>query len=242
MQPDELPDLDTMLERMADTLADTPLAVLPAVVQFEPTPLVTFELLLAGRTIAVARDAAFSFIYSANLSCLTGMGARLHFFSPLADECVPSSDALYLPGGYPELYAERLSSNRCWTESIRDYAAGGSPILAECGGLMALVDTLITQDGVAHSMAGLLPGTVRLRTRIAAIGLQALPLAHGELRGHTFHCSELRTPLAPMVQCVPHRYGTGEFCYRTGSITASYLHAYFPSNPTAAAGLFTGTT
>jgi cobyrinic acid a,c-diamide synthase len=89
-------------------------------------------------------------------------------------------------------------------------------------------------------MAGLLPGTVRLRTRLAAIGLQALPLAQGELRGHTFHYSELRTPLAPMVQCVPYRYGTGEFCYRSGSITASYLHAYFPSNPTATAGLFTG--
>ena len=242
VQPEELADLDITLDRLANSIAQSQMTALPANVWFEQAPLSAPEPRLRGRTIAVAHDAAFSFIYPANLSCLTAMGAQLRLFSPLADEQVPASDALYLPGGYPELHAQRLSSNRRWTESLREYAAAAKPIVAECGGLMALVDTLITHDGVAHSMAGLLPGTVRLRTRLAAIGLQALPLPQGELRGHTFHYSEWETPLAPSAQCVPHGYGTGEFCYRAGSLTASYLHAYFPSNPAAVAGLFTGTT
>ena len=116
-------------------------------------------------------------------------------------------------------------------------AAAGRPLLAECGGLMVLFDTLATLDGTAHAMGGLLPGKVTMREQLAAIGLQSLNLPQGELRGHSFHYSRLDTPLAPAFECVPYRYGKGEKVYRRGAVTASYLHAYFPSNPAAAAGL-----
>lgn len=238
VQAEELDHLDAVLDRLADAVANTGLTALPAPVRFDFADAAAPRRLLAGRTIAVARDLAFSFIYAANIECLSAMGAKLSFFSPLADEPVPPSDALYLPGGYPELHAARLAANRRWQQSLALYADAGHPILAECGGLMALVDTLVTREGCAHRMAGLLPGSVRMRERLAAIGLQALRLGEGELRGHAFHYSELQTPLRPAAQCVPHGSGTGEYCYRKDAITASYLHAYFPSNPAAVAALF----
>lgn len=238
VQAEELADLDAALDRLADAVRASGLTTLPPPVKFDYAEPLAPERALSGRTIAVARDVAFSFIYPANLACLSDMGATLRFFSPLADEPVPASDALYLPGGYPELHAGRLAGNTRWRQSLAEYAAAGRPIVAECGGLMALVEKLVTRDGATYSMAGLLPGSVRMRGRLAAIGLQSLRLPQGELRGHTFHYSELETSLSPAARCVPHRYGTGEYCYRKGAITASYLHAYFASNPAAVAGLF----
>jgi cobyrinic acid a,c-diamide synthase len=169
------------------------------------------------------------------------MGVRIRFFSPLADEPMPDADALYLPGGYPELHAPRLAANARWLSSMHAFAAAGRPIYGECGGMMVLFDTVRTCDGVDHPMAGLLPGKVAMREKLAAIGLQALTIAQGTLRGHTFHYSELETPLEPAYQCTPHRYGKGEAVYRRDAVTASYLHAYFPSNPAAAAALIMGT-
>jgi len=240
VQAQELPDLAAMLDALADMIGDSGYSALPPAVQFAPHELPAPAPLLAKQRIAVARDAAFSFLYPANIDWLTQSGAELTFFSPLADEPVPTADALYLPGGFPELHAARLSGNRHWLDSLRAFEATKRPLLAECGGMMVLFDSLVTSDGVAHAMAGILPGTVTLRHRMAAIGLQSLALLQGELRGHTFHYSELDTPLAPLWRCSPHRYGVGESVYRRGAITASYLHAYFPSNPAAVAALLTG--
>jgi len=106
--------------------------------------------------------------------------------------------------------------------------------------MTVLFDTLVALDGIAHTMAGLLPGEVTMCERLVAIGLQSLQLPQGELRGHAFHHSRLDTTLAPAYECAPHRYGRGEPVYRRGAITASYLHAYFPSDPAAAAALLTG--
>ena len=154
---------------------------------------------------------------------------------------MPQAEALYLPGGYPELHAARLAASRRWLDSIRAFAGTQRPLLAECGGMMVLFDALVTADGAEHAMAGLLPGTVTLRDQVTAIGLQSLALLQGDLRGHSFHCSQLDTPLAPAWRCLPHGYAMGERVYRRGAIIASYLHAYFPSNPAAVAALFTGT-
>ena len=240
VQAGELVELSAILDGLADLVQESAYTVLPPAVSFAPPVVPLPDVLLAGRRVAIARDAAFSFLYRANLDWLSAMGADLVFFSPLADEAVPPSDALYLPGGYPELHAPRLAGNRRWLDSMRAFASAHRPLLAECGGMMVLFDTLETLDGVEHAMAGLLSGKVTMRERLAAIGLQSLKLPQGELRGHSFHYSQLETPLAPAFECVPHRYGKGEFIYRHHTITASYLHAYFPSNPAAAAALLTG--
>jgi cobyrinic acid a,c-diamide synthase len=163
------------------------------------------------------------------------------FFSPLANEPVPAqAHALYLPGGYPELHAQQLSLAANWHASVRRAHANGLPIVAECGGMMALAEFLTDQAGQVWPMAGLLAGHVSMQPRLAGIGPQGLPTAHGVLRGHTFHYSTLNTEAAPASHTVRHPDGApGEAFYRVGSLSASYFHAYFPSCPAAVAAMFT---
>jgi cobyrinic acid a,c-diamide synthase len=198
---------------------------------------------LRGKVVAVARDAAFAFIYPANVQCLQMLGATVAWFSPLADEPVPpSADAVILPGGYPELHGAALNRAPRFQSSIRDAHARELPILAECGGMMALTDALIDLEGHSWPMSGLLPGVTRMQRRLAGLGLQAWNTGSGVLRGHTFHYSTLETPLSGTGRTVTHpKNAAGEAIYRIGSLTASYFHAYFPSCPTAIAAILGGT-
>ncbi|SHH73232.1 cobyrinate a,c-diamide synthase [Massilia sp. CF038] len=198
--------------------------------------------LLAGKTIAIARDAAFAFLYPANLATLRALGATLIFFSPLANDAVPAdADAVYLPGGYPELHAQALSDAAIWQQSIRAAHLAGLPILAECGGMMALAESLADQSGAEWPMAALLPGRVAMQKRLAGLGSQGWQTEYGVLRGHTFHYSTLATSHPVHAQTIKHPSGAaGESVYRAGSLTASYFHAYFPSCPAAVAALFSG--
>jgi cobyrinic acid a,c-diamide synthase len=241
--PGEVSDIDGLLDTLADQLVfdeaawdrlrDIDIAT-PAAEDAALLPA------LAGKTIAIARDPAFMFLYPANLDTLQALGASLTFFSPLADQPVPDgADAVYLPGGYPELHAEALSRASAWKSSIRATHAAGIPIVAECGGMMALADTLADQSGAIWPMAGLLTGTVAMQPRLAGLGPQALPTEQGILRGHTFHYSKLATTVEPAAHTIKHPSAIqGEAWYRAGSLTASYFHAYFPSNPAAVAALF----
>jgi cobyrinic acid a,c-diamide synthase len=240
--PQEISRIDELLDAMADqlTIDDAAWQALPPVRIQQSAERAPTETLLAGKTIAVARDAAFAFLYPANLDCLRGLGAELIFFSPLADQPVPAAaDAVYLPGGYPELHAETLSQAASWQASIRHAHARGIPIWAECGGMMALTEALIDQAGKTWPMAGLLPGRVEMQTRLAGIGPLGMATSKGTLRGHTFHYSRFETALTPAAYTARHPSAQkGEAIYRAGSLSASYFHAYFPSCPQAAAALF----
>ncbi|MFN4148767.1 MAG: cobyrinate a,c-diamide synthase [Rhodocyclaceae bacterium] len=230
----EIAGLENRLDRLADQLAATPAAELPPPVEFGAVPPApTFVPLLAGRTIAVARDAAFCFLYPANLECLESLGAKLVFFSPLADRALPDCDAVWLPGGYPELHTERIAANASMRQALQAHLAAGKPMLAECGGMMSCFERL--DDG---PMFGLLPGIVRMQKRLAGLGLLEANLPEGVLRGHTFHYSIVETPLAPIAQAMKLSGQGGEAIYRKGRLTASYMHFYFPSNPEAVARLF----
>ncbi len=200
---------------------------------------------LQGRTIAVARDPAFCFLYAANIDCLQAMGAELAYFSPLQDNALPPCDALWLPGGYPELHGQMLSANSAMKSSITAHVQAGKPVWAECGGMMALFDEIIDTDGVSQPMWGVLPGRVTMQKRLAALGPQQLEMPGGTLRGHTFHYSTCATSLAAArrTQAAPGRSlrGEGEALYvsgSTGAVKASYFHAWFASSPAAAARLF----
>lgn len=236
----EIADLSARLDRMADALAKTDAAALPPPVEFAAAERPALPPLLAGRTIAVARDAAFCFLYPANLECLEAMGARLLFFSPLADAALPACDALWLPGGYPELHGARLAANRPLWDALAAHVAAGKPALAECGGMMALFETLVDVDGGEHRLAGLLPGRVTMQKRLAALGMQEVALAgEAPLRGHTFHYSRAECALAPHARAAKKQgAGDGEPVWRVERLFASYLHLYFPSAPAAAARLF----
>jgi cobyrinic acid a,c-diamide synthase len=236
----ELPGLDAQLEAWADAWD----AALRPGFDFKP---VAFDditepplpRLLAGRRIAIARDAAFSFLYPANLDLLQALGAELCFFSPLAHEALPPADALWLPGGYPELHAERLTAHPTLRAELAAHLAAARPLLAECGGMLALLDTLTDANGTTHRMAGLMPGQARMQPRLAALGLQSIDWPEGPLRGHSYHHSTLDTRLAPQVRATnPNGGATAEALYQHGSLRASYVHHYFPSNPEAVAAFF----
>lgn len=241
----ELPDAMARLDALADAMATTPLGQLDAAgwqrwaVPFETQNERPLAPLLRGRTVAVARDTAFCFTYPANLDTLRALGAELVFFSPVADEPVPDCDALWLPGGYPELHAKALAEGtRCRT-SLAAHIAAGKPVWAECGGMMPLFDGLTLADGSRVPMWGLLPGEVAMQQRLAALGPQRWDTVRGELRGHTFHYSLTTSPLAPVAQTAPGSpFGRPEAVYGQGPVRASYFHAWFASNPEAAAQLF----
>lgn len=250
----ELGDAMVRLDAAADALAATPLGQMSVAdlqawaVDFQVTDLTvtTFPFnALKGKTIAIARDAAFCFIYAANIDCLRAMGADVVYFSPLADSDVAPCDALWLPGGYPELHGETLSANTAMRSSIVGHVAAGKPVWAECGGMMALFDELTALDGTTWPMWGVLPGKVTLQKRLAALGPHQLTVGGQILRGHTFHYSTCVTtmPAATRTQAAPggKLRGEGEALYVSGStksVRASYFHAWFASNPIAAADFF----
>ena len=251
----ELTDAMARLDVAADALANTPLGQKSAAdlkaweVAFDaPESKVTPTKSLADTTIAVAKDAAFCFIYTANIDCLQQLGADVVYFSPLKNVELPVCDALWLPGGYPELHTQTLANNTSMAASIRQHVQNGKPVWAECGGMMALFDSIETVDGVVHAMWGLIPGRIAMQKRLAALGPQQLnafaaslePLE--PLRGHTFHYSTCSTDLQAITrtQAAPGKTlrGDGEALYQAGSIRASYFHAWFASSPAAAARLF----
>lgn len=237
VQAGEVDDLDRRIDRAAANLADEALW-LPDAVEFARGEAPVPPGVLTGQRIAIARDAAFSFIYPANLECLEAMGAELCFFSTLVDRTLPDCDALWLPGGYPELHAAELSQNHAMIAAIRAHHTAGKPILAECGGLLYCMDELDDGKGGNAPMLGLMPGRGLMQSRLAALGLQSVDLNGSMLRGHTFHYSRLETPVRRYCSTRGARGGEGEAVYRCGSLWASYVHFYFPSAMTAAASIF----
>lgn len=238
VQAAEVGDLDARIARAAAALHDMNPA-LPPEVSFTTPAMEAVTPQLAGVRIAVARDAAFVFLYRANLELLQALGAELTFFSPLDDAALPPADALYLPGGYPELHLERLAANASMKTAIRAFHAAGRPIVAECGGMLYLLESLTDVRGRRAEMLGLLPGHATMQNKLANLGLHGIELPEGTLRGHTYHYSRMESPLAPIAYSEAARHhGTGEPIYRQGRLTASYLHFYFPSNPEASARLF----
>lgn len=242
----ELPDALARLDAAADALAATALGQRPlrAWPHWQPPPspaVAPTAPLLAGRRIAVARDAAFAFVYPANLEVLHALGAQLEFFSPLAGDALPACDALWLPGGYPELHAGALAARTELRDQIADHVQAGRPLWAECGGMMALAETLVDGGGEQHRMWGLLPGTAVLGRRLAALGPHRLRFGEDELRGHSFHWSRFETDLAAIALTEPARgaaAGAGEPVYQRGSLRASWFHPWFASSPALAARLF----
>ncbi|AIR91734.1 cobyrinate a,c-diamide synthase [Pseudomonas cremoricolorata] len=238
VQASELNDLDARLDAAAQALGESCDAALPPAVTFaapQPAPVTPS---LAGVRIGVARDEAFAFLYGANLELLRAQGAELVFFSPLHDARLPEVDSLYLPGGYPELHHQALAANATMLAAIRQHHAQGKPLLAECGGMLYLLDGLTDVDGQRAELLGLLPGEASMQKRLAALALQAVELPEGTLRGHTYHHSLTTTEHTPIARGLSPNGGRGnEAVYRLGRLTASYVHFYFPSSPEAAAAL-----
>jgi cobyrinic acid a,c-diamide synthase len=150
--------------------------------------------------LGVARDKAFSFYYEDNLDALRDAGAEIVEFSPLRHSRLPDAlDALYVGGGYPELFASELAGNHSMLASVARFAEAGLPIYAECGGLMFLGREIVTSEGSAFSMAGVLPLRVQMTKRLVNFGYTEVMFtsdcligcAGATARGHSFHCSKV---------------------------------------------------
>jgi cobyrinic acid a,c-diamide synthase len=230
-------DLDRLLELGANA---PPLSVpaLPNVYAAQST---------SRPTIAIARDEAFSFFYEENLELLRSAGADVAFFSPLTDEYLPeNTGALYLGGGFPELYAARLSANASLRAAIRAAGQADMPIYAECGGLMYLTEALIDAAGQTYPMIGLLGGNSRMTSRLT-LGYRTVRANNDSwlwdqaetARGHEFHYSvwEHRPEtLEHLYACLPDAFHSEERPEgaRHANLLASYIHMHWLACPQVA--------
>jgi cobyrinic acid a,c-diamide synthase len=197
--------------------------------------------------IGVADDAAFHFYYEANLHLLERAGAELVRFSPLSDAACPDVDGLYLGGGYPELHARELAHNGGMLESIRAHARKGRPVYAECGGLMYLSEAIVTLEGEAHPMLGLVCGKAVMAAQLQALGYvevqtrDASPLgpAGTRFRGHQFRYSRLEdAAAADRYDMTIARSGARQReGYGAGPVLGSYVHAHWAESPEIPASL-----
>ncbi|GAX91022.1 cobyrinate a,c-diamide synthase [Effusibacillus lacus] len=192
--------------------------------------------------IGVARDPAFNFYYPENLELLEACGGEPVYFSPLKDARLPDDiDGLYIGGGFPEEFASDLSANNGMMEDIRDAHASGMPIYAECGGLMYLCRSLTDRLGNEHPMVGVVPATVKMQNRLAALGYREAKAAADHLllpagqtvRGHEFHYSFLCPDVENYAWAwiLSGRKGEMPEGYASGNLLASYAHLHFASNP-----------
>lgn len=240
VQAGETQDLHERLEALADAVSaavDLDALVAVAGATTMAAPLVSAPALPApGRRIAIARDAAFSFVYPHVEAGWRAAGAELAPFSPLADEPPPDGcDACWLPGGYPELHAGRLAGAARFLSGLRDFART-RPVHGECGGYMVLGKSLIDADGVGHAMAGLLGVETSFAKRKMNLGyrravLQAdgpLGPAGASLTGHEFHYATIVAqgddpPFAMVTD--PHGSQAAPAGSRRGNVTGSFFHA-----------------
>lgn len=234
VQAEESEGLPAALDRLADFLrAHVDLSTIKAIAAggtigraYRPNP--------PGQRIALARDAAFSFVYPHLLAGWRAAGAEITLFSPLADEKPDASaDVVWLPGGYPELHAGRIAAAEGFLQGLRDFAAT-KPVHGECGGYMVLGSALLDAEGKPHKMAGLLGLVTSYHSRKMHLGYRRAKLARpaggyqpgDELAGHEFHYSSIveqpDSPLAEVADAAGARMAeTGSY---RGHVTGSYFH------------------
>ncbi|HXP13537.1 MAG TPA: cobyrinate a,c-diamide synthase [Stellaceae bacterium] len=238
VQAGEHADLDRFLDGAADIVDATcnlrGLAALAQRARLSGANEIAAPLPPLGQRIAIAADVAFAFAYPAVLEGWRHAGAELNTFSPLADEAPDAgADAVYLPGGYPELHAGRIAANRRFLGGLRDRASAGATIYGECGGYMVLGEGLIDAEGERHAMAGLLPVTTSFAERSLHLGyremrlIQATPLgtAGTAFRGHEFHYAKVAGPegAAPLFETSD---GMGAPLSAVGAIQGSVLGSF----------------
>ena len=198
--------------------------------------------------VGLAYDPAFCFYYPENLELLEEEGATVVRFSPIQDCTLPEVDLLYLGGGYPELYAERLTQNYKMRQAIHKHAANGGAIYAECGGMMYLMEAIRDFEGRSHEMVGLFEGEAVMSRTTVMLGYREVEIARScllgepglKVRGHEFHYSSLSLPRPLEYGCTitdaqgKHR---GQDGLIKGNTIALYTHLHFASHAGLAGSL-----
>jgi cobyrinic acid a,c-diamide synthase len=239
VQAEETNGLDQILNRMADLIeAHIDLNAVQSAARCSPQRVArpTTPLPAPGQRIALARDAAFSFIYPHHIQAWTKAGAEIVRFSPLANEAPPAAcDVCWLPGGYPELHAETLSRATGFLDGLRKFSEA-KPVHGECGGYMTLGETLTDANGTDWPMAGLLGVKTSFAKRKMTLGYRDAVIQSDtilgqkgtRLRGHEFHYATIvdqgdDPPFAFVVDAygsAPAPSGS-----RRGFVSGSFFHA-----------------
>ncbi len=228
-------DLDRLIASLPDVSSEE--KALPAVsTTTDPAP-----------RIGVAADNAFCFYYRDNLDLLEAAGAELVYFSPIESPDLPENlHGLYLGGGYPELFADRLAGNETLRARVKEKSDQGTPIYAECGGFMYLCREIRDPEGGVHPMAGCFPFAIRMLRSLKALGYREITFEKetmfgeksGVVRGHEFHYSEMKGAADEVeaVYSVTSRAGQKQSAegYRVNNTLGGYMHLHFGSNPLVA--------
>ncbi|HRO16414.1 MAG TPA: cobyrinate a,c-diamide synthase, partial [Paracoccus sp. (in: a-proteobacteria)] len=240
VQAEEQGDLSARIAALAEFVAaHCDLAAIRGAADAMLTPPAPVAVTPPGQRIALARDAAFSFVYPHLLAGWRAAGAEVLPFSPLADEPPdPGADVCWLPGGYPELHAGHLAGTERFRAGLARFGET-RPVHGECGGYMALGQGLVAADGTRHRMAGLLgletsfaKRRMHLGYRLAVLG-SPIPghVAGNRLRGHEFHYATiLSQPDAALAQ-VEDATGAevAETGSRRGHVTGTFFHLIAPA-------------
>ncbi len=230
VQAQERADLDSFIEDAADLITERiDLNALSEFARELPSQARAQPIKPPAQRFAIAQDAAFAFAYPHILKDWRDAGAEILPFSPLRDDPVPQSDFVFLPGGYPELYAGQLAASKNFLTSLREHGAD-KPIYGECGGYMMLGDGLIDADGTRHAMAGLLKLETSFAKRKLHLGYRALNAKSGPIKGrwnaHEFHyASTIRAEGTPLFQASDAE-GTAlpDMGLTQGHISGSFAH------------------
>lgn len=173
-------------------------------------------------TVAVARDEAFNFIYPANVE---RFNANIVYFSPLHDKAIPKADLVYLPGGYPELYADDLEENREMRTAIKNFAEKDGKILAECGGMIYL-----SEEINGKKMCGVFPLKASMKNARLKLGYRRVKFDNFEISGHEFHYSDILDlsglpSVAQQYNIRSEKVATPVYRYK--NVFAGYTHFYW---------------
>lgn len=215
-------DLDLLLN-----IAESSDADLPA-----DSPYVTRN---GSMTAAVPLDDAFCFYYKENLECLESSGIKIKHFSPVAGDPLPDADMYYLGGGYPELFAEEISSNKDFIEGLKNVSEEGKPVLGECGGLLTMCNTLRDAEGKVHGMAGIFDADAVMTdkrhgpTYVRAEPNRNNPLFDSPVRAHEYHYSEVH-PKKDSVYCYDLSRGAGIIDSKDGITLRSSVGTHMHQN------------
>lgn len=191
----------------------------------------------ASPVIAVARDKAFCFQYAENIALLQKIGCRIEYFSPLDDNRLPEADGLILCGGYPEIYAEKLSSNISMRESLKNAILSGMPTIAECGGFMYLHKTLTDENGRTYPLIGVIDGEVFPTKKLQRFGYaemtanfdNLLCLREEKIKIHEFHYWD-STSCGNGFTAEKNDGRKYECCHISDTLYGGFPHLYFYAN------------
>lgn len=249
VQAEEIEDVDAKIQKIADQIEATvawealietfemPVSVPKSFEGIERAleKLKTRVSAMGGLTLGVARDKAFSFYYDENLQTLEDIGVTLKTFSPLTSTCLPEGiDAVYLGGGYPEVFAEGLEDNAAFRAQFKEAVADGLPVYAECGGLMYLCEGIRQLDGNRYDMVGAFDGEAEMTERLQHFGLVSVALQYNDrtttYRAHEFHRSKIVGNTCDLLSTVTRKGKTWGCGYHRFAAIGTYAHCHFYSN------------